>query len=224
MEADLDESTKEQQLRGAFLEPQDAFFVPSQNVLAMFKADMPESCRPEAGHVYIISWDPSATTDPCAALVLDVTTKPWRGVEFRYWVKPPGDTKLLLEMYGLHALYTSAGARAITVFDETSMGGAMLKQQLVGLSPKRGINLAGPSTKRDLLTNLRAAVNGRVIELPASWQQVRREVLNYRLPDDKIKQDTVMALAGAAHIAAKGFGGSVSAPFRPTARPSGRWS
>jgi len=226
MEASLDESTKEQQLRGAFLEPAEAFFVPSSKVIDAFR-DLPEASMPLPGHSYVVGWDPSASTDPTAVVVLDVTDRPWRGVYFRHYSKPLGETKLLNEIFALHALYSGGGMdlrpwerrpKAITVFDETSMGGAMLRQQLARLSPKKGINLAGPSTKMNLLTNLRASINQGSLIMPKAWTQMLRELLNYRLPDDKIHQDSCMALVCAAEVAARGFSGAMSAPFRPSGR------
>lgn len=226
MERDLDPATKEQQLRGAFLEPAEAYFVPTAQIAKAFRR-LPDYEEPIPGHLYVISWDPSATTDPTVAIVLDVTRKPWKGVAFKYWLKPQGETQLLMEIYSLHALYNGGGMRlrpgqrrpsAMTVIDGTSMGGALLAQAISSLSPRRIFNLAGPSTKRVALTNLRAALNGGDLILPESWTIARRELLTYKLPDEKIRQDTVMALLGAADTAAKGFSGSTSAPFSPHGR------
>lgn len=231
MERDLDSSTKEQQLRGAFLEPSDAYFVPSDKVLAAFKVDMPEEQPPRPNHKYVISWDPSAASDPTVAIVIDVTNKPWQGVAFRYYERPLGETRLLGEIYALHALYNGAGVElkpheqkptAITVFDATSMGGAMLRQQLAHLTPKRGINLAGPAAKRKMLSGLRAALSTGALHLPKSWSEVLREILNYKLPDDKLRQDCVMALGGASDVAAGGFSGVATGAFRPSARVAQR--
>ncbi len=227
MERDLDESTKEQQLRGAFLEPRDAYFVPSSAVVKAFRRKMAEYTAPLPNHTYVISWDPSFAMDPTAVVVLDVTAKPWRGVYFSHYKRPLGETKLITEMYSLHALYNGGGMtpppgqrrpRAVTVYDETSMGGAMLRTQLAGLTPKHGLNLAGPTTKIDALTNLRGAFNAGDIRLPATWGQLQKEVMGYRLPDTKIAQDSVMALVGAAEGAAKGWSGSPVRSFRPSGR------
>lgn len=227
MERDLDPGTKEQQLRGAFLEPAGAFFVPAKNVVRMFQNRLPEFTPPVTGHFYVISWDPSFASDPCVGLVLDVTHKPWLGVALRYYAKPLGDAAFLLEVFGLHALYNGGAMpvgrrekkpQAITVYDETSMGGAMLKQQLAGISPRRGINLAGPATKVNMLTNLRTAINTGMIQLPRAWSQVLREHLNYRLPDTKIRQDTVMANGSAAQVAAAGWRGAGARAFAPSGR------
>jgi hypothetical protein len=63
--------------------------------------------------------------------------------------------------------------------------------------------------------------------LPAGWTTVRQEVLNYRLKDDKIRQDTVMALMGADMVATSmtmGFGQRAVHPeARVTKRKELRW-
>lgn len=222
MEANLDPETKEQQLRGAFLEPAEAFFVPSGKIVKAFRKDLPEEQLPIAGHKYVIMWDPSVASDPTAVIVIDVSTVPWRGVYMRHYLKPPAFTQLLSDMHALHASYNGARARggaksyAITGYDATSMGGSIIRQQLAGLSPQRPINFAGSQQKLQALTDLRAAlVQGRLIfPTGGPWLRLQRELLNYRLKDDKIAQDAVSAAAGAAHIAAKGFSGAQKASFR----------
>jgi len=222
MERDLPPETKEQQLRGAFLEPAEAFFVPSVRILSSF-VDLPESELPRAGHHYVAFWDVSQSSDPMAAIVIDVTNTVWVGVYYRYFRKPPGIDQTLLDIYQLHALYNSDGAQCITGYDATSMGGAMLRQSLSGLSPAMPLNLAGPTMKLNTLTNLRAVLLSGNILLPKAWTQLSREILSYRLKDKDVAQDSVMTLAGAAHIAAVGSTGPISRPFRITRRTTHAW-
>lgn len=221
METDVDPATKEQQLRGAFLEPLDAFFVPAAQILKAWVKGIQNEDRPRNGHKYVIFWDPSVSSDPTVVNIIDVTRKPWRGVYFRRWERPMGVRKLIPEIMRLHAEWNSAemgrpgwGPRAITAYDATSMGGAIIRQELSRLSPSRGLNFAG-RVKIDALTNLRAALARRDIVLPQNWLRVQREILNYRLEDKKLQQDAVMALAGAAQIASQGFSGARSRPFDP---------
>jgi len=208
MEANLDPATKEQQLRGAFLEPAEAFFTPTESMVKAFKEDLLDVEMPKSGHVYAIFWDPSVSSDPTACIVLDVTEKTWRGVNFKHYLKPPPFTQLISDIHAMHALYNSDGARATTGFDSTSMGGAIVRQSLSGLHPQRPINFGGPTTKITSLTNLRAALVERRIILPATWYRLKREILNYRLKDDKIAQDSVMALVGVCDMASRGVGGT----------------
>lgn len=226
MERDLDETTKEQQLRGAFLEPAEAFFTPTAPIVSAFKR-LPEVVPPVAGHKYVFFWDPSVASDPTAVIGLDVTKTPWQGVYFKHYPKPLPITQLLMEIQGLHALYNSETnrmerSRAMTGYDATSMGGQMLRQQLTRITPSRPLNFGGPSTKINILTNLRAALAQGKVVIPESWTRLQREVLNYRLKDDKLAQDCVMALAGAVEIASKGFSGSQSRPFDVSGRVTQR--
>jgi len=233
MEANLDETTREQQLRGAFLEPAEAFFVPSAAVLKAFRKDLPELALPLAGHSYVIMWDPSVAADPTACVVLDVTADPWRGVALKHHKKPLSITELISEMYALHALFNSktdpkglkARSRAITGFDSTSMGGKIVQQLVASIHPQRPINFGGPSAKLTMLTNLRAAlVKGQLI-LPDKWMPAKREILNYRLKDDKIANDIVSALAGATGIASRWGRGAASRRFDVSSSVSqSRWA
>lgn len=218
MEENLDPSTKEQQLRGAFLEPAEAFFIPTDKMLKAFRRDLPDSQLPIPKHRYVIFWDPSVASDPTAVVVIDVTSNPWVGVQFKHYLKPPAFTQLVADIYSMHALYNSNGAVAITGFDATSMGGAIVRQSLSGLHPQRGINFGGPSTKVGSLMNLKAAITEGKIVIPNTWARLQRELLNYRLKDDKIQQDAVMALVGATEIASKGYSGAQKTRFSVNGR------
>jgi hypothetical protein len=210
MESNLNPTTKEQQLRGAFLEPAEAFFVPQKPILEAFVTSLPHESPPVPGHQYAIFYDPSVASDPTAAIVLDVTHMPWEGVYFGHWEKPMEIQTLVGEMYRIHHQYhnhsdrnvISPPSRAVLGFDATSMGGAVMKQLLGPISPKRPVNMAGQPTKKvAALTNLRDRLTNGQIILPASWVRLRQELLNYRLKDKGIKQDAVMALMGADIVA-----------------------
>jgi hypothetical protein len=151
-----------------------------------------------------------------------VTTKPWIVVHEHWERKPQGIDSLVAGMWGYHGQYSGARSkagnfsRAYTIYDETSMGGAIIKQHLHGLTPLKGINFGGTSqVKLNLLTNLRAALLSGLIRIPASMTGLKREILNYRLEDKHIQQDRVMALALCAWMAAKGFSGVYNARFDP---------
>lgn len=226
MERDLDPVTKEQQLRGAFLEPTEAFFVPSSQILKAFREDLPESQSPKPGHRYVIFVDPSMASDPTAIVVIDITELPWVGVHYEWLRRPIGLGALVVKIFNLHVLFNGAkdpvgrvaDSWAMTGWDATSMGGAMMRESLAGISPQMPVNFGGTSKiKLDALTDLRAALSrGRLI-LPAAWTRAKREVLNYRIEDKKIEQDSVMALAGAVKVAQ-----SVKGPGVAVFRPHGR--
>jgi hypothetical protein len=218
-----DSGVSAQTLRGMFLEPDEAFFVPSASILEAFREDAQLEAGPEPKHRYVIFWDPSVASDPTACYVLDVTREPWRVVHEVWERKPTGIASLIRQMFGLHTQYQGEknSSASITGYDSTGMGGAIIRQALVGLHPTRPLDFAGTSrTKDDVLGNLRMALlSGRLV-VPASLMGLRREILNYRRDDKKITQDRVIALAGAAWIASKGFSGAMSASFSPHARVS----
>lgn len=218
MEEDLDPETKEQQLRGAFLEPREAFFVPTTEVVKAWREITP--LPPMPGRKYVIFWDPSGESDPTAAYVLDCTRKPWQVVHEVYERKPGGINSLISQMFGIHRMYgADSDSWAITGFDATSLGGTYIKQLLVRLSPQKPLNFGGSGqVKLDVLTNLRALLLRGELIMPNSMAGLKSEVLSYRLDDKKLVQDRVMALAGAAWVATKSVGGSASAAFDPSAR------
>lgn len=220
-----DDPMKGQTLRGEFLQSQDAFFVPVESILKAWVAGIPSQDRPRNGHRYVIFWDPSVSSDPTVVTILDVTREPWRGVYFQRWEKPLGIRKLLPEMHRLHREWNTAqggvggwGPRAITAYDATSMGGAIIRQELTRLTPQRPLNFAGKNVKLNALTNMRAVLAKRRVIVPESWLRLQREVLNYRLDDTKIVQDAVMSFAGAAYIAGQGFSGAQRRKFDPGVR------
>jgi hypothetical protein len=208
MERELNPATKEQQLRGAFLEPSEAFFVPQDQIIKVWQNDLPDEQAPIPGHLYAIFWDPSISSDPTAAIILDVTKKPWQGVWQRWFERPLDITRLIGEITSAHGYFhnhsdnniLSVPTRAVTGFDATSMGGAIVKGLLAPVNPKRPVNFGGSAIKVPSLTNLRDLMTKGDLQLPPSWTGVRQEVLNYRLKDDKIRQDRVMALMGAAIV------------------------
>ena len=208
MERELVSETKEQQLRGAFLEPAEAFFVPQGRILDAFDKSLPDEQRPEPGHLYAIFWDPSLASDPTAVVVLDVTYLPWVGVYMRWYQRPLDVTQLTGAIFQLHGDYhnykdnnrLSVASHAVTGWDATSLGGAMVKGLLAPLNPKRPVNFGGNAIKVPSLTNLRDLLTKGDIKLPGGWLRLRQELLNYKLKDESIKQDMVMALMGCSIV------------------------
>jgi hypothetical protein len=228
MEVDVDPATKEQQLRGAFLNPEDAFFVPLEDIEAAFKA-IPNEVEPMNNHHYVAFWDVSVASDPTVCVVVDVTKDPFRGVYYRRWEKPLPFRELLSEIRRVHH-YFSQPQRAlpgraptvITGFDASSMGGVAVKQELADLHPLRPLIMTGSSRMKDeLLINLRKALSTKRLILPKDWTQAMREILSYRRKDEKLKQDSVMALCGAVKIAGAGTTGAIRAPFSTNNRRRG---
>jgi hypothetical protein len=220
MEADVDPATKEQQLRGAFLNPEDAFFVPLEDIEAAFQG-IPTEVEPQNNHHYVAFWDVSIASDPTVCVVVDVSKEPMRGVYYRRWEKPLPFRELLSEIRRVHYHYSNPQRQSpgraptcITGFDASSMGGVAVKQELADLHPLRPTTMTGSTRMKDeLLINLRKALSTKRLILPKAWTQAMREILSYRRKDEKLKQDSVMALTGAVKVAGIGTTGSIRAPF-----------
>ena len=211
------EGTVDQQLEGAFLEPQEAFFVPNEKVAEAF-IDIPDYVAPLKDHRYIAFWDPSISSDPTAGYVIDVTRKPWRVVQEVWERKPLGFVHLLSRIREVHADRSITG-KCLTGYDATSMGGAIFREALSGVRPSKALEFGGASGfKLDVLGNLRAAILNGDLVIPVAMVGLKREILNYRLKDDKLQQDRVMALAGGVWLASKGFSGVQRATFSPSGR------
>ena len=229
MELDVDEATKEQQLRGAFLNPQDAFFTPPETIEAAFRK-IPEEQVPQNGHEYAIFWDVALSSDPTVCIVIDKTNRPYKGVYFRRWVKSMSFRELVSEMERVHWYFSTPqrdvigrSPTAITGFDASSMGGVAVQQEL-SIPNMVAMNMSGSSKMKtaNLLNTRTYLSTGRLI-LPKAWVQLKKEMFSYRRDDDKLVQDSVMALTGAVKlIEMSGSGSRRSAPFQPGGRISTR--
>lgn len=225
MEIDVDAETKEQQLRGAFLEPRDAFFTPASAIEPSF-ANIPDEVPPQNDHKYIIFWDISLKNDATVCVVIDVTNKPHRGVYYRHWAKPMAFRELISEMNRIHDYYNSYDNRrggkpavAITGFDASSMGGVAVTQEL-GIRNSMPLNMSGSARlKTEMLINLRTYLSTNRLVVPKTWIQLKQEIFSYRREDEKIKQDSVMALTGAVRIAQLHYGDAAGRSAKFTMRP-----
>lgn len=213
-EAELPEETKDQMLKGAFLAPSEAYFVPAELVGKAFVKGLSEYEEPKKDHRYVIFWDPSQKNDPTVGYVIDVTRKPWIVVQEIYERKPRGFLHLLSRIREVHA-DRNLTSKALTGWDDTGMGGKIYKEMLAGVRPAKPLDFGGPKAKLDYLGSLRAAMFSGSLLIPASLVGLEREIRNYRLDDKYLRQDRVMALAGAAWLASKGFSGVQRAAFSP---------
>lgn len=206
-EATQDPATKEAKLRGAILFPSKAFFTPSQNIIRAWVPGLQSRETPLPGHNYVIFWDVSVESDPTVMVVLDVTRKPWRGVKFRRWVKPMAVQDLIDTMEQEHRYWSEHRAGEVTPtvktgYDSTAMGGAMFGQLLKNIKPKFGMNLGGSAKiKTQALADMRAMMSRLEVLWPEEWLTLRKEIMGYRLDDKHLRQDSVMAAAGAIWLA-----------------------
>jgi hypothetical protein len=102
-----------------------------------------------------------------------------------------------------HLLYNS-GAQCTTIVDSTGMGGKLFKEEFSIIKPLRDFDFGGTKSKKlELLNDLKAVVDKGQIKFPRGgpWEDLRRQMLSYKLDDRKIEQDAVMALAIAVRYA-----------------------
>lgn len=225
MEMDVDEATKEQQLRGAFLNPEDAFFTPAEAIETAFRS-LPDEIEPQNDHEYAIFWDVALSSDPTVCIVIDKTSRPYKGVYYRRWQKSLSFRELVSEMERIHNYYNTPNRqrigrapRAVTGFDASSMGGVAVQQEL-DIPNHVAMNMSGSSKAKtkNLLDTRTYLSTGRLI-IPKGWVQLKKEIFSYRRDDDKLVQDSVMALTGAVKlIEMTGSGSQRSAKFSPGGR------
>lgn len=229
MEIDVDEATKEQQLRGAFLEPQNAFFTPIQSIEPAFRK-IPDERDPQNDHEYAIFWDVSLSSDPTVVIVIDKTERPFKGVYYRRWKKPMPFRELVSEMQRLHFYFSTAhhgrigrAPKVVTGFDASSMGGVAVQQEL-SIPGAVALNMSGSSKmKTGNLLNTRTYLSSGRLYIPQSWVQLKKEIFSYRRDDERLVQDSVMALTGAVKlIEMMGTGSRRSAPFIVGGRTSNK--
>jgi hypothetical protein len=213
--AGLDSYLIPQNIDGYFIEAREAYFNAAA-VEAIFDPEMPEEQPPVKAHRYIQGVDPGISHDATWAMVLDHTVRPITGVRAN---KRSGRQQLPAVVNMVregHMLYSSDGAAATTIIDETGMGGKMYRQEFSIIRPLRTYDFAGTKAKKqDLLSNLKAIIDRGDIRLPktgAYWPQVRRQLLGYKLDDKKIEQDAVMTLAMAVHHATRNPANPLSDP------------
>jgi hypothetical protein len=204
-----------QNIDGHFIEAQDAYFH-AERVEAIFDPELPDEEAPVRGHRYAQGVDPGISHDATWALLIDYTSKPWRGVRT---VKRSGRQSIPVVVNMVregHILYSQDGAYCTTIMDDTGMGGKMYAQEFAVIKPLRRYDFAGTKAKKDdLLANLKATIDSGSLRLPRSgsfWPQLRRQLLGYKRDDKKIEQDGVMTLALAVHHASRNQSDPLSNP------------
>jgi hypothetical protein len=102
-----------------------------------------------------------------------------------------------------HLLYSSS-AQCTTVVDSTGMGGKLFREEFSIIKPLRDFDFGGTKSKKlELLNDLKTIIDKGQIKFPRGgiWEDLRRQLLAYKLDDKKIEQDAVMALAIAVRYA-----------------------
>lgn len=157
------------------------------------------------GRKYVKGWDVGRHADAAVCVVLDVTDDVADVVYYlRLRDTPYPEIQRRMEM--VHILYPG-----LTVVEKNAAGEAVLENTAIPESQKLGFSTTGMSKPR-IIGKLQVAFSNQVLKYrEADCQQLHVELGLYTIPDDKLVQDSVMALAIAyEHAAAAHFSGKVS--------------
>jgi hypothetical protein len=212
--ATMDPRLIPQNIDGHFIEAIESYFF-AKTVESAFDPTMEPETQPEKGHRYVQGADLGITSDATAVVVLDYTTRPWKGVRVR---QRGGRQSIpaVVNMVNEGRLLYQQEAFCSTVVDATGMGGRMWMQEFKDIKPLRAFDFAGTKAKKlELLADLKAAIDKGALVLPrgGTWAILRRQLLGYKLDDKHIDTDLLMALAMAVRYAARN-------PSNPIANPT----
>ena len=194
-----------QNIDGYFIEARGAYFH-APSVEAIFSSDIPVEEAPIPAHRYAQGVDLGIASDATWALTLDMLPgKKLRGVRARRRMGRQTLPAVVNMVNEGHMLYgPQSNAACTTIIDSTGLGGKMFKQEFSMIRPLREFDFAGTKARKlELLSDLKAAIDRGDLQLPRGgvWNDVRRQLLGYKLEDKKLEQDAVMTLAIAVRFA-----------------------
>jgi len=209
--ADMDERTIRQNVEGEFLQAKAAYFN-GVNVEACFYAELPERSPAKQRLVYLQGVDPAKSADSAWSIVLAVVTggpndEPVlvgvRAEQKKGQKSTESVVALVADAFNAYDV-ARLGSRCYTATDATGFGGKMFREALDKEVPQVfNVEFGGTvQKKRKLLGDLRTVIDSGRLILPASgiWQNVRKQLLGYKLEDRGIEQDAVMALVCAVWL------------------------
>lgn len=192
-----------QNIDGYFIEARDSFFW-SQSVLAAYQP-LEDEAKPIRNHRYVQGVDPGISHDATWAITLDTSERgKIRGVRIRKRGGKQSISAVVNMVREGHLLYSQDGAFCTTIVDSTGLGGRLFQQEFSMIRPLRGFDFGGTKAKKvELLNDLKAVIDKGQIQFPigGAWDELKRQLLIYKLDDKKLEQDAVMALAIAVRHA-----------------------
>lgn len=209
--ADMDERSIRQNIEGEFLQAKAAYFN-GENVDRCFM-DYGPDVGPVKNGIYLQGVDPAKSQDSAWAIVLKLVPNPEdhdrptlvgvRADQRRGQKSTETVVGMVVDGFNRYD-NPRLNSSCYTATDATGFGGKMFREALDTEVPNvTNVEFGGTvQKKRKLLGDLRTLIDeGRLI-LPSEgiWQQVRRQLLGYRLEDRGIEQDAVMALVCAVHL------------------------
>lgn len=181
----------QREIEGNYTDDEGAYFR-WEDIQALYEPAgwaLPE--EPVDGRRYVLGADVAKKLDWTVLTVLDVTTKPWRGVYWerfnrQRWPVVADRIRRVHQQYDCHK----------TVIDATGVGEAVLD---LTSDFADGFVFTGRS-KPALLSDLQVELEQRGIQIPFVRELVD-ELQNYEENDDDLITDSVMSLALACHAA-----------------------
>lgn len=192
-------------LEGKFVQSHEAFYAADSITAAM--RDIPNQRRRTRGHRYVIAFDLAVAIagDRCVGVVWDVSKMPCEVVEVVELARGTKHDAVVQEMASILAFYNNERfqCQAILTFDSTGMGGRMFADAMMGLRPRpRPFDFAGTKNKKlSILTSLKIFLDKGKVVYPRTATRLAHELKRYRLNDEKLLTDHVMAMAMASQVA-----------------------
>jgi hypothetical protein len=224
--ADMDARTIRQNIEGEFLQSKAAYFN-GANVDAAFILGIPERTPARNRGIYLQGVDPAKSADSAWSIVLQLVpntsdpTKPFLvGVRAEQKRGQKSTETLIALAVDAHNAYDVGrlGAKCYTASDVVGFGGKIFLELVREHIPDlTSVEFGGTILKkRMMLGDLRTIIDEGRLLLPSEgiWLEVRRQLLNYKLEDRKIEQDSVMALTCVVYLLRRtSIDGMVSTPF-----------
>jgi hypothetical protein len=204
----MDEDWIAQNIDGEFIESAAAWFH-GRSTDAAFRDHLPEFEEPRPDKAYIQALDPGLK-DKTWSVVWRVEHDRLVGVSIQRMQGKQSTPGIVRLGKSDHHYYAPPRSRWVdTGVDTTALGGHIFRDLLeaddseFGGIPVRSVEFGGVTQrKRDMLSDLRSAIDEGRIVMPASghWLEMRRQFRNYKLADRKIEQDLVMCAAIAVKL------------------------
>jgi hypothetical protein len=175
----------------AFASAGEPYFTPELLAAAQQEATLPPSAR--RGDRYLKAWDIGRTdASVCVVLRTPSAEEPqvWTVVDYRRLVSEDYPT-IQGEIEAAHAQYPGP-----TVVEVNSVGMPLFQNLRL---PKSALieHTTTKASKQAMLTELELLLQQRTLKIHPKFQQLLAELGDYRLPDDSLTQDSVMALGFA---------------------------
>jgi hypothetical protein len=190
-------SLVKQNIDGEFVQDVGAYFS-QQSVTQSFVNEA--TSQHQDGDRYVVGCDPALTYDDAWIIVARVRKDKIEVCEIKRFSSDRSMLLLVDEISRLVYLYRSLSRNIVPcIIDSTSFGGHAFGEALQHLGDSlHQYTFNSIAKKRDILTSLRLALDDNKIIVSNSLDHadtLRRQLISYRLDDQKLQQDGVITLA-----------------------------